>query len=256
MSFSQPKAENPAKKFLHFKGDKGIFEYYDKDAEEKKELQAPFYFIVLDQLSTISGFSNEYNSGIYSNEVHSLMNEILRVKTFKSGISITGKYSDIKDEVKSAGGKFTKSVYALMFNENLETEIVNFQLSGAAFSAWIDFKFSQQLHTVAFDGECTQEKTGGIKYQKPVFKRYNIKKELIDEAIKADKILQDFIKQRKEQQSEQEAVKDAEPEQKESGLQEYKTDNETFHEATYEQDKDAVYGIKEQPEDPESDLPF
>jgi hypothetical protein len=256
MSFSQPKAENPAKKFLHFKGDKGIFEYYDKDAEEKKEFYAPFYFIVLDQLSTISGFSNEYNSGIYSNEVHSLMNEILRVKTFKGGLSITGRYADIKDEVKSAGGKFTKSVYALLFNEKLETEIINFQLSGAAFSSWIDFKFSQQLHAVGFDGECTQEKTGGIKYQKPVFKRYNIKQELIDDAIKADKILQEFIKQRREEQAEKEAVKEAEPEKSDSGLHEYKTGEEVFHETNYEQDKESIYGNQQSVDNPESDLPF
>jgi hypothetical protein len=244
MSFSQPKVENPCKKFYEFKGDKGIFQYYDKELGENVQLKTPAFFVVLDQLSTIKGFSNKYQSGIWSNEVHSLVNEVLRVKSFKGGMSITGKYSEIKDEVKSEGGKFTKSIYALMFDEEHNTEIVNFQLSGAAFQSWIEFKFSAQMHVVSITGDNTREKNGSINYFKPIFKRYNMKDDLFQKAIEADKILQQFIKDRLEQQHEQQAV-----------VEEEKTASKVFHETNYEQDKGAIYPDRE-PQAPEDDLPF
>jgi hypothetical protein len=256
MSFSQPKVENPCHKFYEFKGDRGVFQYYDKELSENVELKVPAYFIVLDQLSTIKGYSDAYKSGIYSNEVHSLVNETLRVKSFKGGLRITGKYSDIKDEIKSEGGKFTKSVYALLINEDKSTEIVNFQLSGAALSSWFEFKFSQQLHIVSITGDNTREKKGSINYFKPVFKRYNMKEEFVSIAIKADQVLQQFFKERAEQQQEQAVAKETEE----------KTAEEVWYEQTYEKDKGAVYPNKsfnEMPEppeppetEPESDLPF
>lgn len=257
MSFSKPKAENPCSKYYEFKGDKGIFQYYDKEQGKNIELIAPAYFIVLDQLSTVKGYSDHYASGIYANEVHSLINETLRVKSFKGGLSITGRYADIKDEVKSEGGKFTKSVYALMINEDKSTEIVNFQFSGAALSSWFEFKFSQQMHIVCITGDNTREKKGSINFFKPIFKRYNIKKELIPTAIEADQLLQKFFKDRLEQQHEQ-AVAVEYPEVEE----EVKTDNEVWHEQTYEKDKGAIYPNKsfnEMPADLDNEddqLPF
>ena len=254
MSFSQPKVENPCRKFYEFKGARGVFQYYDKELGENVELKAPAFFIVLDQLSTIKGYSDAYKSGIWANEVHSLINEPLRVKSFKGGLSITGKYADIKDEVKSEGGKFTKSVYALMLDEEKNTEIVNFQLSGAALSAWFEFKFSNQLHVVSITGDNTREKKGSINYFKPVFKRYNMKEEFVQTAIKSDQLLQKFFKDRLEQQHEQAAAVD---------IEEEKTPEEVWHENNYEKDKGTVYPDKsfdKMPEppgtNPEDGLPF
>jgi hypothetical protein len=102
MSLSSPKLVNPAQKFIEFKGDTGQFQYFDKSLGEKGEnvvLKQPFFFIVLDELSTISGYSDKLGSGFYSNEVHSLNDEILKVKSFKGGFSTTGKYKDIKDGI-------------------------------------------------------------------------------------------------------------------------------------------------------------
>jgi len=236
MSFSKPKVENPCKKYIEFKGDKGIWQYYDKEAEEKKEFMCPFYFVVLDELSTIKGFSDRHQSGIYSNEVHSLTNEILRVKSFKGDVSIVGKYSEIKPEIVAAGGKFTKSVYALIFNEQFETELVNFQLSGVAFGAWMNVKFNQQMHCIKVDGEVEQGQKGSIKYKIPMFQRKALPEQIIPKAIEMDKILQDYLKQRAAEYIEKAVQEEHE------GLQEYKTDAETFHETNYEQDKGTVYG--------------
>jgi hypothetical protein len=54
MSKSNPKIENPCKKFIDYKGDKGQFFFYDKDKEEQIEISIPIYFVVLDELSTIN----------------------------------------------------------------------------------------------------------------------------------------------------------------------------------------------------------
>ena len=49
MSYSNPRQENPAKKFIHWSGSKGEFYYYDKEKQEEIQLQMHIYFIVLDE---------------------------------------------------------------------------------------------------------------------------------------------------------------------------------------------------------------
>lgn len=216
MSFSNPTIENPVSKFITFKGDKGILQYYKKSETEGEkgenvEIKMPCLFVVLDELSTIKGFNDETESGIYSNEVHSLGKEELNVRTFKGGKSIKGKYSDIKGDIKQLGGKFTKSVYALLVTKE-STEIVNFQLSGAAFSAWMDCKINKQKFVIGIVGT-TDEKKGAIKYKKPVFKAFNMDKRVYDAAIAADNTLQKYLEQYKNKAVEEvEAVEVAQEE--------------------------------------------
>ena len=261
MSFSNPKLQNPCSKFIEFKGDSGTFQFYDKEQEKNIQLSTPCFIIVLDQLSTIRGFSDDYQTGIYSNEVHSLLNEILKVKSFKGGISIIGLYNEVKHEIKAAGGKFAKSVYCMMFDPEGNRELVNFQLSGAAFSAWLDFKFDAQQHVVEITADTIREKKGSINYYKPIFKRWSIKKDLIPYAVELDKKLQAYLKQRKEEIQEQQTV------QQEKSDQDYhqespvyypdKTPSEVLHEINYEQDKHAVLEeSKNEEADFCNDLPF
>ena len=160
MSYSEPRLQNPATKFIDFKD--GKFQYYDKETEKNIILDLPLYFVVLDELSTISGFCEKAKSGIYSNEVHKISNEVLNVRTFKGGEQIIGIYKDISDAIARIGGRFTKSVYALLINtETRETELVNFKFRGAAFSGWIDKKFNPEKHAVGImeTYEATKGKT-------------------------------------------------------------------------------------------------
>ena len=199
MSFSNPNQTNPATKFIIFKGDKGVFQYFDKEAGEKGEnieLKMPLYFIVLDELSTIKGFNDETQSGVYSNEVHNLSNEKLNVRTFKGGRSVTGIYKDIKADIAALGGKFCKSVYALLVTSE-GNEIVNFQFSGASFSAWLDCRINTNQYCVGVVG-VSDEKKGVIKYKKPIFKAFAIKPEIREAAIAADNKLQAYIEQYKQ----------------------------------------------------------
>ena len=206
MSKSNPKIENPCTKFIDFKSDKGRFFFYDKVKEEQIEIPLPIYFTVLDELATISGYNKKNDCGIYSNEVHSTASEVLRVKTFKGGESVIGLYKDIKDSIKAMGGKYTKSVYALLIHEDKTTELVNFKFKGASFSAWLDKKINP-LSSVIGIVSLTEETNGNTVYQVPVFQAFKLSPELDQRAIHADEILQDYLKEYKAMIPEKEIAK-------------------------------------------------
>jgi hypothetical protein len=201
MSFSEPKSTNPATKFYDFRD--GKFQYWDKQAEKNVIHDLPIYFVVLDELSTISGYCERHNCGIYANEVHRINEEVLHVKTFKGGESIIGLYNDIKDSAKVLGGKFTKSVYAMLLYPDGERELVNFKFRGAAFSSWIDKKINPEKYAVGIE-ETVEESKGNTTYQVPVFSAFTITPEQKAKAILMDKELQSYLKTYKAQQAEKE----------------------------------------------------
>jgi hypothetical protein len=194
MSRSNPALENPCKRWIEYSGDEGVFTYYDKEDKKKIEVPLPIYFTVLDELSVITGFSEKHSCGIYSNEVKSVAKEILRVKTFKGGESHTGLYKDIRDKIVAIGGKFTKSVYALMINPDKSTEFVNFKFKGIAFSAWMDKGFDPMKSIVGITG-FEEGKKGKVTYQVPVFKAFKLTPEIDEEALQYDQILQEYLKE-------------------------------------------------------------
>ena len=206
MSKSNPKIENPCTKFIDFKGDKGRFFYYDKVKEEQVDIPLPIYFTVLDELSTITGYNEKNDCGIYSNEVHSTGTEVLRVKTFKGGESVIGLYKDIKDSIKVMGGKYTKSVYALLIHTDKTTELVNFKFRGASFSAWLEKKING-LNSVIGIIDLVEEKKGITTYKVPVFQAFKLSDDLDQRAMIADEILQDYLKEYKTQLPEKEIAK-------------------------------------------------
>ena len=198
--------ENPCTKFIDFKSDKGRFFFYDKEKEEQIDIPLPIYFTVLDELATISGYNKKNDCGIYSNEVHSTGSEVLRVKTFKGGESVIGLYKDIKDSIKAMGGKYTKSVYALLVNSDKTSEMVNFKFKGAAFSAWLDKKINP-LTSVVGIVDMTEETNGNTVYQVPVFQAFKLSDELDQRAIAADEVLQAYLKEYKSKEPEKEIAK-------------------------------------------------
>jgi hypothetical protein len=198
-----PKLEHPCKLWIEFNSEEGKFFFYDKETEKKVEVPMPIYFTTLDELNTITGYNKRNDCGITSNEVHATTAEILRVRTFKGGESVTGYYKDIRDNIAAMGGKFTKSVYALLIHPDKTMEFCNFKFKGAAFSAWLDKKFNP-LVTIVGVSECVQEKNGNNTYNVPVFKQYKLTKEIDDEALQYDQILQEYLKEYKAQIPEKE----------------------------------------------------
>lgn len=197
MSLSKPALKNPVTKFIEFKGDEGVFQYWNKEKKLNVQLAKPFSFIVLDELNTIKGFNKASGAGIYSNEVHNLKTQKLHVRTFKGNLSIEGFYSEIKDKItsKAVGGKFCKSIYAaLITGESLE--LVNFQLTGAAFKSWVDKEIDINNSAVVFNST-TDGKNGNIEFKVPNFTSEAISPELLQKAVAMDEALQVFLKQKK-----------------------------------------------------------
>jgi hypothetical protein len=192
MSLSHPNVSNPCKKFIEFKGDEGIFQYWDKNLKKNIRPELPIKFIVLDELSTIKGFSDAHQAGIYSNEVRSIKNQILNVRIFKAKTQIVGRYDDIKGRVKEEGGKFCKSVYAALINGE-ELELVNFQLTGAAFKSWCDKNVDTSKEGVVVS-TTTNAKKGKVEYKIPNWNAFAVDAPLFDKAVEMDRALQEFLR--------------------------------------------------------------
>lgn len=203
MSISNPRktVERPTKKYIKF-SNKG-FSYWDKEKEENVLIPLPIHFVIIDELSTITGWHDATDKGIYSNEVHFLPEDELNVRTF-GGVDIAkGVYSEIKDTVKAQGGKYTKSIYAL-----LNGELVNFAFSGAAFSSMMETtdemkKHKQKKTNTVEVKELREEKKGANKYNVPIFVFVADDEEEIEQAKYLDStVLQPYLNSYKEREHE------------------------------------------------------
>lgn len=192
MSRSQPEISNPASHFFKWSGSKGELAWYNKDTKENVPVKLPFEFLVLDQLSTITGYSEQDGSGFWSNEVKATSAQPLTVKT-KRGVVATGLYGEIKDTIKSKGAKFASSVY-IAYREGKDWHIGNLQVSGAALSPWIDLAGAHKLDNgkVVLTGS-TEGKKGATVYQIPTFEYTNATEAEDKAAIALDKDLQAYL---------------------------------------------------------------
>lgn len=194
MSLSnQSSTVSPAKHFLRVKS--GSVNYYDKESQQNIDVPVPLSFVVLDQLATVKGWSDNDQSGYWSNEVKSAGQDAITVRTSK-GEKATGIWKDIKTNPAVAGAKFNASVYiAAPGREGLE--IQNIAFSGASLNAWIEFVNANKGVTrgknkVTITG-FSDEKKGAVKYQVPVFEAVEITEEELAQATELDKELQVYL---------------------------------------------------------------
>lgn len=187
---------NPCKKFLRWASGDKCWRYWDKEAEKMEQVAAKTPFIVLDQLSTCSGFNDRKNCGVWSNEVRDLKRD-MRVQD-KDGEVFSGPWKAVKEKVHYA--KFCASVYAVA-KIGSDYEMVNFQLSGAALSGWIDF-VKELGGQKAIYGDIVigvptvgEGKKGSVNYSFPEFKVVNntLTDEAREKADEADKVLQTYL---------------------------------------------------------------
>lgn len=245
MSLSNPKQENPATKWIEFSGDTGLFHFYDKEKKEKINVPIPFCFIVLEEMNTITGYSKQHDCGIYSNEILDLNKEILSVKSFKGGFSAVGYYKDIKDYVHNNGGKFTKSVYAVIIRaDGTLTDIMNIKFKGAGLQGYFDKGFSIYKNAVKVTG-MKKDKSGKTEYFIPLFEAVEFTEIQFKEACEKEKILQDYLKQYKENQSVKETITTDIPEED--------TDRKTLKDVMYEPVQESQKDVANTAAD---DLPF
>lgn len=195
MSRSQPALTNPATRFFDWKGGTGVLSFYDKEQQKSIPVPLPFEFLVLDELSTITGYNKAEESGYWSNEVRSTIKEDLTVRT-KKGVQYIGKYKNDQGIVQMPkGASYTKSIYIAYKTKN-GYEIGNIKASGSALSAWIEFG---NEHIVA-NGKVVMTK--GAKqtspvgdFYAPVFEYVHATPEEDAVAIDLDKELQIYLSQ-------------------------------------------------------------
>lgn len=202
MSRSTPSdmIKNPAARFYDWDSENGQFKFYDKANKENVAVKLPVKFYVLDELTTIKGFSDKHQGGMWSNEVKNITAQKLKVQGKDKGGKMfhvaDGLYSDIKDTLVASGGKYTRSLYAAMLNDKEEYEIVNFQLKGAAFAGWLEF-CNENRGSVMIDQivckDFKREKKGATKYTIPVFSFEKASEEGNEAAIALDVQLQEFL---------------------------------------------------------------
>jgi hypothetical protein len=190
MSLSQERPTNPAKLFIKVKN--GGLVYYDKEQGENVSVPTPFEFIVLDQLATIKGWSDQDESGYWSNEVRSVGRDTLNVRTSK-GLKESGIWRDIKGSVGIAGAKYHSSIYIAAKGKD-GLEIFNLALTGAALNSWIEFTQKNNVRTNKVTlSDWADAKKGSVKYKTPVFTATPMGDEEKAEAIELDKQLQEYL---------------------------------------------------------------
>lgn len=210
---------NPSKYFIDWKN--GSFVYYDKEAGKNVDLGDNITFLVLDQLSTIKGWHDASNSPIWSNEVHDTRTETMIVKAFKLKDKplVSGLYSDIKDKVKSLGGKYVRSMYVAMKVDGNTLELANLQLKGAALGEWTTFynENRNEIYDAAVEVTGSDaRKKGATKFNVPVFALRKVSEETNETAKSLDTVLQNYLSghllgqhpETKEQVSDTEPVED------------------------------------------------
>lgn len=184
---------NPAVRFFEWSGDEGLVKYYDKTKKENVKLGLPFQFLVLDVLSTISGFSDADQSGYWSNEVRDLKSEIFTVRN-KKGKQFEGTYEQLPS-ANLTGAKYAQSVYIMFKDENGEAQIGNIKMMGSSLGAWIDFRKNAKVFEMAVTITGTLEgKKGKTIYQMPVFAASEPTSNDNAIAIDLDKELQSYLK--------------------------------------------------------------
>ena len=185
---------NPCKYFIDWKN--GSFVYYDKEARENVDLGDNITFLVLDQLSTVKGWHDASESGIWSNEVRDTRTETMNVKAFKGGDLASGIYSDIKDKIKGLGGRFVRSMYVAMKVDGDALELANLQLKGAALAEWSAFYNDNRKEIYDSAVEVTgsdARKKGATNFNIPIFALKNVSKETNETAKSLDTVLQTYL---------------------------------------------------------------
>lgn len=128
---------NPIQKYVEWKWSDTTWYFAFRDKEKKQDIR----YIISDFIVVAIGykvwwFNKQRDCGIYSNEVDNLFKDKFVVKFFDKWEEIAvGKYSEIKEKVKSAQGRLMIAITALA-----NGELIQFTLKGEAF-----FQFSSLL---------------------------------------------------------------------------------------------------------------
>jgi hypothetical protein len=211
MSRSNPTegVRNPSTRWFEWAGgdNGGFIRWYNKDTKENVKAPEPFVFLLLDELSTVKGWHEPSESGIYANEVRDTRQEALTVRSFNGGELASGLYSEIREKIVAKGGHYVASLYiAYKAAPGDPLVIANLHLKGAAAGAWMDFKKAAPtkktpdgkslrayfVDAVKIDG-FEQQKKGATSFRVPKFALHPVSDATNQQAGALDAELQAFL---------------------------------------------------------------
>lgn len=200
MSRSNPSDNqpNPSTRWFEWSGGNtgGFVRHYDKEAKSNQTDPLPFTFIVLDELAKVSGWHENSESGIYSNEVRDTRQEVMLVRSFKGGELANGLYANIRDRIGNLGGYFQASIY-IAYKEGNGLRLGNLALAGAALQSWMEFRRAHRADiykgAVTITGY-TEGKKGSVVYRVPTFAMRALGDASNAQAIELDQELQAYLK--------------------------------------------------------------
>lgn len=210
--------ESPVAATFQWGGADGTMSYWDPQAGEKGErinAGLPFRFMLLDSLASIRGYNSSLKSGVWSNHVKDIKNDVLLVRNSK-GVVATGTYADIKDKATSQteGGKYCQVLYIAYRDTDGEYKIGVIEVKGSALSggeykdasgekikvpAWIDFRnlnkkaiFQEAIEIDVFPEVCVN---GATKFRVPAYSIVDATDEEKAVALKLDTELQEYLRE-------------------------------------------------------------
>jgi hypothetical protein len=190
--------KSPVTKYVTWSSNDKCFSYYDREKKVNVPLKLPVKIIHFRDFASIKGFDDRSQSSIYSNEVTSVKNEPLVVRSFKGGELIKGLYADIKLKLREMGGKYNMSMYAMV-----DGELVNISIGGAILQHWSDFSKDNRksfLTNYINVDSALELKKGSVKYSVPAFTLgATIESKVSAEADKLDDELLEYFKKRTQQ---------------------------------------------------------
>lgn len=186
---------DPASKIIGWNAEKGHFIGVELATKEKFDWPLPAQFVVLDELQQVKGWSNQYETGIYSNMWKGSEPGFFKVRTNEKGgndFPITGHWSQIKEKVLAAGGRWVKIIYAMIKNGK-DFEIVKIELKGLA-----AYEYSRQVKN-PYAGAVTVKEVSELKklgktFKMPVFSKVEVSDAGEAKAKQLDTELQDYLK--------------------------------------------------------------
>lgn len=197
----EPAVKNPATKFYKWSSKKEGFYYYDKESKKEVALPTPAHCIVLDDFSAVTGYLKKYKSGLTSNEVSNMKEEVLRLRTFNGEYKYEGLWHDIKDFLPN-GAKYSKNLYALLCRKG-NSECIHLEFSGAASGTYFDIKLNNRTEVLVIKDEVKEQTTGDNVYNVPVLDKVDMVDEYIDEAKEKALQVRDYFESKKPKSGEQ-----------------------------------------------------
>lgn len=164
---------HPCKLWLQWSSDGSIWKAWNKETKQNDYYEASsLKFIVLDVLSTLTGYNDKAQKGYYANEVRSLKDPFRLMCDGKLMSEAT--WAEIKPMFSDV--KFTASVYVMCKGEGIpEYTLANMKLSGASLGSWIEFVRQVGGNRALYENivvgvlEVGSDKKGKVEYSYPIF---------------------------------------------------------------------------------------